>query len=114
MYRMRSSGYSGSNGRKGPPAVALAQDAEEEAALVDLLQAQAEDLVVFGLLVGHSARTGLAWTAHSIHVLTLEDSLIARLTLFAKPDSPRLFEAFGLPLTLEDGTSDHAASTRHS
>ena len=60
------------------------------------------------------ARTGVAWTAHSIHVLTLEDSLIARLTLFAKPDSPRLFEAFGLPLTLENGTSDHAAASRHS
>ena len=38
------------------------------------------------------------WTAHSIHVLTLADDTIAALTLFVKPDGPRLFPAFGLPL----------------
>jgi RNA polymerase sigma-70 factor, ECF subfamily len=48
------------------------------------------------------ARVGAPWTAHSIQVLTLEDGSISRLTLFAKPDSPRLFEAFGLPLTHEE------------
>jgi RNA polymerase sigma-70 factor, ECF subfamily len=40
------------------------------------------------------------WTAHSIHVLELEGDMISRLTLFVKPDAPRLFGAFGLPLTL--------------
>src|SRR5215470_16124462 len=38
------------------------------------------------------------WNAHSIHVLTLEQEIISRLTLFYKPDGPRLFDAFGLPL----------------
>jgi len=42
------------------------------------------------------------WTAHSIHVLTLERNAISTLTLFVKPDSPRLFHAFGFPLTLPD------------
>ena len=42
------------------------------------------------------------WTAHSIHVLTLERDAISTLTLFVKPDGPRLFHAFGLPLTLPD------------
>jgi len=28
--------------------------------------------------------------------------MISGLTLFAKPDGPRLFGAFGLPLTLTD------------
>jgi RNA polymerase sigma-70 factor (ECF subfamily) len=48
------------------------------------------------------ARAGAPWTAHSIQVLTLDDDAISSLTLFAKPDSLRLFEAFGLPLTLEE------------
>jgi RNA polymerase sigma-70 factor (ECF subfamily) len=42
------------------------------------------------------------WTAHSIHVLTLEQDAISRLTLFYKPDGLRLFDAFGLPLELPD------------
>jgi RNA polymerase sigma-70 factor, ECF subfamily len=42
------------------------------------------------------------WTAHSIHVLTLAHGRISRLTLFYKPDGPRLFDAFGLPLELAD------------
>jgi RNA polymerase sigma-70 factor (ECF subfamily) len=42
------------------------------------------------------------WTAHSIHVLTLENDVISRLTLFVKPDAPRLFHAFGLPLILPE------------
>lgn len=46
------------------------------------------------------ARADAPWEAHSIHVLTLEDSAISRVTLFAKPDGPRLFPAFGLPLIL--------------
>ena len=46
------------------------------------------------------ARADAPWEAHSIHVLTLEDRAISRVTLFAKPDGPRLFPAFGLPLIL--------------
>jgi len=38
------------------------------------------------------------WAAHSIHVLTLEHAAISSMTLFLEP---RLFEAFGLPLTDE-------------
>lgn len=48
------------------------------------------------------SRAGAAgpWTAHSIHVLSLEQDNISSLTLFVKPDGPRLFPAFGLPLEL--------------
>jgi RNA polymerase sigma-70 factor (ECF subfamily) len=46
------------------------------------------------------ARLDAPWTAHSIHVLSLEQTTISGLTLFAKPMGPRLFDAFGLPLTL--------------
>jgi RNA polymerase sigma-70 factor, ECF subfamily len=46
------------------------------------------------------ARSDAPWAAHSIHVLSLEQSTISRLTLFAKPVGPRLFDAFGLPPTL--------------
>jgi RNA polymerase sigma-70 factor, ECF subfamily len=49
-------------------------------------------------------RADAPFDAHSIHVLTLEDSMISRLTLFVKPDSPRLFTAFGLPLSLAAST----------
>jgi RNA polymerase sigma-70 factor (ECF subfamily) len=41
------------------------------------------------------------WAAHSIQVLTLDDDMISRVTLFGKPESQRLFQAFGLPLVLE-------------
>lgn len=46
------------------------------------------------------SRTGTdgPWAAHSIQVLALEQEGISRLTLFVKPDGPRLFDAFGLPL----------------
>jgi RNA polymerase sigma-70 factor, ECF subfamily len=47
------------------------------------------------------ARADEPWAAHSIHVLTLEHDLISRVTLFAKPDGPRLFPAFGFPLSLD-------------
>jgi RNA polymerase sigma-70 factor (ECF subfamily) len=60
------------------------------------------------------ASAGAHWTAHSIQVLTLEDDVISRLTLFAKPDSPRLFESFGLPLTLEDRAGTHSAPAPHT
>jgi RNA polymerase sigma-70 factor (ECF subfamily) len=50
------------------------------------------------------SRTGgdTRWAAHSIHLLSLEQASISRLTLFAKPTGPGLFPAFGLPLTLSD------------
>jgi RNA polymerase sigma-70 factor (ECF subfamily) len=38
-----------------------------------------------------------SWAAHSIHVITFEQGAICTLTLFLEP---RLFEAFGLSLTL--------------
>lgn len=41
------------------------------------------------------------WTAHSLHVLTLGAGNIAALTLFLRPDGPKLFPLFGLPLQLE-------------
>jgi RNA polymerase sigma-70 factor (ECF subfamily) len=40
------------------------------------------------------------WSAHSIQVLEIEQDAISRLTLFAKPDSPRLFASFDLPLVI--------------
>jgi RNA polymerase sigma-70 factor, ECF subfamily len=51
------------------------------------------------------------WTAHSIHVLTLVKDTISALTLFAKPEAPRLFTAFGLPLLLPD--TDEAGAREH-
>lgn len=43
-----------------------------------------------------------SWAAHSIHVITFEHDAISTLTLFLEP---RLFEAFGLPLTLSGAQS---------
>jgi hypothetical protein len=48
-----------------------------------------------------------------IQVLSLEEGTISRLTLFAKPDSERLFLAFGLPLTLPDAVSAESLSAPH-
>ena len=45
------------------------------------------------------------WAAHSIHLLTLAQDGISAITLFVKPDAPRLFQAFGLPLKIADDTS---------
>ncbi len=59
------------------------------------------------------AVTGGPWSAHSIHVLALDHDGIAALTLFVKPDGPRLFDAFGFPLTLPDATSAELLSTPH-
>jgi RNA polymerase sigma-70 factor, ECF subfamily len=47
-------------------------------------------------------RSGAAWTAHSIHVLTFEDGAISALTAFVPPTGPSLFKPFGLPLVLPD------------
>jgi RNA polymerase sigma-70 factor (ECF subfamily) len=48
-----------------------------------------------------SGREG-PWTAHSLHVLELEEGGLARLTLFAKPTGPALFESFKMPLARAD------------
>jgi RNA polymerase sigma-70 factor (ECF subfamily) len=48
------------------------------------------------------ARSGGEWRAHSIQSLSLSHEAISSLTLFVKPSSPRLFQAFGLPLILGD------------
>ncbi|WP_347338581.1 sigma-70 family RNA polymerase sigma factor [Bradyrhizobium guangzhouense] len=47
------------------------------------------------------ARAGEEWRAHSIQVLSLGHESVSSLTLFVRPSSPRLFSAFGLPVTLE-------------
>ncbi len=52
-------------------------------------------------------------TAHSIHVLALEHDMISTLTLFVPPTGPRLFQAFGLPLSLPDAASAELPSTAH-
>jgi RNA polymerase sigma-70 factor (ECF subfamily) len=40
------------------------------------------------------------WSAHSIHVLTLENNQVARLTLFVPADRSQQFRAFDLPPSL--------------
>jgi RNA polymerase sigma-70 factor, ECF subfamily len=58
------------------------------------------------------SRADAAWVAHSLHVLTLEQDMISRLTLFyVKPTGPRLFQAFALPPTLPDGATAKLLST---
>ncbi len=47
-------------------------------------------------------RTDGTWTAHSIHVLTLNEGSISKLTLFMKPMSQGLIQAFRFPLVLDD------------
>jgi len=46
-------------------------------------------------------------------VLSLEQDAISTLTLFAKPDGPRLFQAFGLPLILADAGGTELVSAPH-
>jgi len=50
------------------------------------------------------ARTTVAgpWAAHSLQLLTLDHAGIAGITLFARPDGPRLFSLFGLPPEFAD------------
>jgi RNA polymerase sigma-70 factor, ECF subfamily len=45
---------------------------------------------------------GEPWVAHAIHVLTFEQNLISRLTLFVEVKGPSLFPGFSLPLVLPD------------
>ena len=65
-----------------------------------LLPIQANRQPAFATYSRPSADAG--WAAHSIQVLTLDDAALSRVTLFVKPHAPRLFQAFGLPLSLED------------
>ena len=60
-------------------------------------------------------RTGAsaARTAHSIHVLALQDDMISTLTLFVPPVGPHLFHTFGLPLMLPDAASTELLATPH-
>jgi RNA polymerase sigma-70 factor, ECF subfamily len=51
------------------------------------------------------------WSAHSLQVLSLEENRISTLTLFAKPDGPRLFHQFGLPLVLPDAATGPEATS---
>jgi RNA polymerase sigma-70 factor, ECF subfamily len=55
---------------------------------------------------------GARWAAHAIQVLTLQDEMISTLTLFVPPVGPRLFHAFGLPLTLPDAAGAELPSTQ--
>jgi RNA polymerase sigma-70 factor (ECF subfamily) len=55
------------------------------------------------------ARADEPWTAHSLHVLSLEQDTISTLTLFAKPTGPELFRAFALPLVLPESAMAPAA-----
>lgn len=52
------------------------------------------------------ANSGAPWTAHGIHVLTIENGQIARVTLFLDPNAARIFEAFDLPLTLPESKGE--------
>lgn len=47
------------------------------------------------------------WVAHSIHVLTLDQSAISAVTIFLPPSGPQLFPAFGLPQILDAAAAHH-------
>jgi RNA polymerase sigma-70 factor, ECF subfamily len=65
-----------------------------------LLQTSANRQPAFVLYAQN--KTDGTWSVHSIHVLTLADGAISTLTLFVKPMSPRLVQAFGLPAALTE------------
>ncbi len=50
------------------------------------------------------------WSAHSIHVLSLDQENISTITMFVPPTGPYMFKSFGLPLILPDG---EGASNQH-
>jgi RNA polymerase sigma-70 factor (ECF subfamily) len=77
-----------------------------------LLQTAANRQPAFALY----ARAGedKPWSAHAIQVLALEGDKISTLTTFAPPLGPRLFPAFGLPLTLPDAASADSLAGRNS
>jgi RNA polymerase sigma-70 factor (ECF subfamily) len=56
-------------------------------------------------LVPTTANGQPAFAVYAIHVLAFEDDMISTMTLFVPPTGPRLFHAFGLPLSLPDAAS---------
>jgi len=48
------------------------------------------------------AKPTAPWAAHSLHVLSVDDEGISRITLFVGANVTRLFDAFGLPASLAD------------
>ena len=64
-------------------------------------------------LYAHRIGADATPTAHSIHVLALEQVSISRLTLFVQYADPHLFRAFGLPLSLPDAGSTELNSMPH-
>jgi RNA polymerase sigma-70 factor, ECF subfamily len=55
------------------------------------------------------ANSDAPWTAHSIHVLTVDSDAISTLTLFVKPLAPSLFRVFNLPEIIPAATDDRGA-----
>jgi RNA polymerase sigma-70 factor (ECF subfamily) len=51
------------------------------------------------------------WAGRHFHVLELEHQMISTLTLFVEPLGERLFESFGLPLTLSHDAESPVART---
>lgn len=67
-----------------------------------LLPAAANGQPAFAAYFRSRAAPCAPLAAHSIHVLTFAEGGISALTLFVRPDAPRIFLAFGLPLTIAD------------
>ena len=65
-----------------------------------LLPTAANRQPAFAMYARRSA--GEPWVAHAVHVLSLDQDLISRLTLFVEVSGPSLFPGFGLPLVLPD------------
>jgi RNA polymerase sigma-70 factor (ECF subfamily) len=62
----------------------------------------------FAVYERSGAGTDTRRAARCIHVLTLQDDKISKLTVFVPPTGPQLFPAFGLPLILRnDAPADH-------
>ena len=68
-----------------------------------LTQTGANGEPAFGLYA-YSKTEGL-WKAHSLQLLSIHDGGIAALTFFLQPLSSRLFEAFGLPQTMQSSSA---------
>jgi RNA polymerase sigma-70 factor, ECF subfamily len=52
------------------------------------------------------------WSAHSIHVLALDDERISTVTMFVPPTGPNLFQAFGFPQILRNHSVPSNSSAR--
>src|SRR3954454_12280104 len=58
-------------------------------------------------------RADAPWTAHSIQLLAIEHDMISAVTLFYEPAGSRLFQRFGLPLTVPHAASAEWRFTPH-